>query len=76
MSPSPNPNWMRTPEVTAYACISTRTLKRLVREGKIGVLKLAGVDKTMYCRADVEALVAQGTRPAKVEAQSESMAGV
>jgi excisionase family DNA binding protein len=56
--------WMTKQEATALGCISRSTLERLAREGRIGVLKLPGVSKTMFNRADVEALVAAGTRVA------------
>jgi hypothetical protein len=60
-----NPDWMSTPEAELFACMTYKTLCRLAREGRIGTLKIEGVGKRMWSRADIEALVTSGTRPAK-----------
>jgi hypothetical protein len=78
MSTQAPSEWMGKAEVKSVACISDKTIDRLAREGRIGVLQIPGVGKRMFRRADVEALVASGIRPATrgSEAQTESRAMV
>lgn len=67
--------WLRGVEVQRLMRVSEKVLGRLVEEGKISIVRNAAIRRTLYSRADVEALMAPSTRPARADVQELAEAG-
>ena len=76
MAPKPLVQWMRSVEVQRFLQVSGKTISKLADEGRIGVLDVPGVQRRLYRRSDVEALMARAVRPATIGVEAEAKTGV
>lgn len=57
--------WYSTAQAAKLLGISSETVRRLGREGRLGILRIEGVNGARYRGEDVRALMANGFTPAK-----------